>query len=1105
MYLAMFFREDPLIVQCASISKRFRDLILSALSVEITFPTKSITRDPRAIGTSAKSPNPARARATRNLVRRLTVTPTWINEACLGKRFERHGEPLNAKVLESGGSPRASTAGSSPGNVRNMAHRMEGRVPFALGLVGSLAVGGCSDESGSAKLGESREKAQVFVPETEPNPTVAQATPIVGRNVVFKGHLFPLSDVNVSSFTAAAGDRVYVAPQSASSPNINHDTLITVLGSDGTTVIEQDDTNGFFGSSSSIAGALLPAAGTYFVRVAPGVNSGQVLPYHLHFQLRSGVPLAEVEPNDQIPQSFQAGAESGWVSGSTTSGTDVDLYAISLAAGDTLFASLDLDPERDGVEWDGSLAFGPLANALQLITDAGDTGPDSEAMFLTVKTAGRYAVRVAAPNTMGTFGTYTLSVSVHPAEPVCTTVMSSTPVTLADAAQTTATVNFPADVRIADLDVHLDIAHPNPQDLDVHLIAPGGNDVGLFTDIGTTASPTMNVSLDDEAGFPVGLLSIISGMVSQPEQNYRLEWFDGQRAQGTWTLRIEDDLTTNTGTLNAWGLSICSVAPPPSCPAGTSQRVVFSTDFESGAAGFTHSGTADEWELGLPTAEPITTCNSGVSCFKTDLDGAYENSSNQTLVSPAVSLSGVLAPITLRWAQKYHLESAIFDHASVDVRNEDDSSPTRLFEHLGGSMRETIGAASATVLQSAGWSVRTANINAYAGNSVEVAFHLDSDAAVVYGGMAVNDVSITGCAVVCGDSQVGAGEQCDDGNTSNGDCCSSMCQYEAVGTTCADADLCDGAETCNATGTCVAGTPVTCTASDACHVAECVPATGCANPQAPNGTPCGSGGMCVGGTCMPGAGGAGGAGGSAGAGGVAGGGAAGRAGAGGNAGGMSGAGGAAGRAGAGGNAGGMSGASGAAGRAGAGGNVGGMSGASGAAGASGSAGESGAGAGGDAGAGAGGEAGDGSTGGSSTGGSSTGGSSTGGSSTGGSSAEGGAGGNDEPGGAGGNDEPGGAGGADDGPSNDDDGCGCTVPGKTQKNGLPLALAAALVAFATRRRRAQPIAQEITEVAASRAADSARIRERSARFQDSTAECPRGTRRPPVAPGAHRAG
>src|SRR5262249_38752556 len=51
----------------------------------------------------------------------------------------------------------------------------------------------------------------------------------------------------------------------------------------------------------------------------------------------------------------------------------------------------------------------------------------------------------------------------------------------------------------------------------------------------------------------------------------------------------------------------------------------------------------------------------------------------------------------------------------------------------------------------------------------------------------------------CGDGILDAGEQCDDGNTLNGDCCSSTCQFEAPGGDCGSAmcgGQCDGAGTC---------------------------------------------------------------------------------------------------------------------------------------------------------------------------------------------------------------------------------------------------------------------------------------------------------------------
>jgi uncharacterized delta-60 repeat protein len=47
----------------------------------------------------------------------------------------------------------------------------------------------------------------------------------------------------------------------------------------------------------------------------------------------------------------------------------------------------------------------------------------------------------------------------------------------------------------------------------------------------------------------------------------------------------------------------------------------------------------------------------------------------------------------------------------------------------------------------------------------------------------------------CGDGNIEVGEDCEDGNTLSGDCCSSTCQHEPVGSPCPDGDVCNGDET----------------------------------------------------------------------------------------------------------------------------------------------------------------------------------------------------------------------------------------------------------------------------------------------------------------------
>ena len=243
---------------------------------------------------------------------------------------------------------------------------------------------------------------QGYGAEVEPNGTTATATPIASGDVVVRAPLFPNGDIDFYSFTANAGDRVYAAAMTSGSAGSSTDSQLTLLASDGTTVIEFDDDNGSFaGLSSSIAGAVIPTTGTYFLKVndfTAGTTSER--PYELHFRIQSGAPTPEVEAND-TPATANPLPANGWVSGTRNPAvaTEQDWYSLTLNAGDTVFLSLDVDPEDDLVTWNGRLGFGlfgDASNQILVVDDAGtgDVAPNpnrpSEALFMTVKTAGTY-------------------------------------------------------------------------------------------------------------------------------------------------------------------------------------------------------------------------------------------------------------------------------------------------------------------------------------------------------------------------------------------------------------------------------------------------------------------------------------------------------------------------------------------------------------------------------------------------------------------------------------------------------------------------------------------------------------------------------------------
>ncbi|MEQ1607243.1 MAG: Ig-like domain repeat protein, partial [Pyrinomonadaceae bacterium] len=623
-----------------------------------------------------------------------------------------------------------------------------------------------------------------FAGEVEPNGTFATASPIGSAAAVVRAPLFPNGDIDFYSFTATAGDRIYAATMTSSSAGSSTDSQITILSTDGTTVLEFDDDNGSFAAlSSSNAGVTIPSNGTYFIKVndfTAGTTSER--PYELYFRRQTAAPTAEVESND-TPATANPLPASGHVSGARNpaAATEQDWYSFTANAGDTVMLSLDVDPEDDLVVWNGRLGlalFGDAGNQILVVDDAGtgDVTPNpnrpSEAMFMTFKTAGTYFAFVdsASAAVGGPTATYNLSVTVFPAtnEGInCTTYTSTNvPQTIGPGTGlVSSTITVPGNPRIADLDVDIVLNHALMQDIDAHLRSPAGNNNGLFSDIGAAATggqTQMDLVFDDEAGIPPAF-TVLKGTQLKPENNstagtastsgaYRLSAYDGENAGGVWTLDLYDDTAgANGGALTAWSLRICEQQP-------LTGSTVFSTDFESGAAGFTHSGTQDEWELGTPATAPTTTanpvadftnCHSGTQCWKTDLDNTYNASANFNLVSPTFNLNSFTGPFTVEWAMRHQVETANFDHAWVGVQLPGNpgtlakiwewQDPTYISASAGtGNPQVNIGG-------SAGWGLYRGQIPAaYNTQFVELVFHLDSDTTVNFGGMAIDDVRILG-------------------------------------------------------------------------------------------------------------------------------------------------------------------------------------------------------------------------------------------------------------------------------------------------------------------------------------------------------------------------
>lgn len=418
--------------------------------------------------------------------------------------------------------------------------------------------------------------------EQEPNESTVRANQILNGQRV-RSSVFPATDVDYFRFEGHGGDRVFATTMTRTLGNIDGETELTLLGSDGTTVIESDTENGTFGpSSSSIAGSTIPGDGTYYLKVNHPSASRPVELYDLYLQLRTGRPTPETEPNNVL--SSADSLSSGYVSGVHNPSEEKDYYAMQLNAGDTVFLSLDLDPERDETFFDAYLGFGLLGDSRYIAAISDPANPESpttipsEAYEITVLKGGTYYVSVTTffTDEGSSEATYRLSATILPAvKPTCRTY-TTTP--SAGAIPDDGEIAFPILVAtpgsISRAAVGFDLTHTRMSDLDVSLRAPSGSEGLLFSDTGATSpgpADHMLAQFDPYAAFSPPSFMLHSVFL-QPEFGSQLDWFSGQPAAGIWNVLIRDDTAGETGSISRIDLIFCTSPDPlPPDPLSPSQ------------------------------------------------------------------------------------------------------------------------------------------------------------------------------------------------------------------------------------------------------------------------------------------------------------------------------------------------------------------------------------------------------------------------------------------------------------------------------------------------------------------------------------------------------
>jgi subtilisin-like proprotein convertase family protein len=113
-----------------------------------------------------------------------------------------------------------------------------------------------------------------------------------------------------------------------------------------------------------------------------------------------------------------------------------------------------------------------------------------------------------------------------------------------------------AGTTLTDLNITFSINHTFDHDLTAYLISPDGVSLKLFSGIGGSSDNFTNTTLDDSAATIIGdngTAAPFNGTF-QAMAGSLLSIFNGHPLDGTWTFKVVDNATRDTGTIVAWSL-----------------------------------------------------------------------------------------------------------------------------------------------------------------------------------------------------------------------------------------------------------------------------------------------------------------------------------------------------------------------------------------------------------------------------------------------------------------------------------------------------------------------------------------------------------------------
>ena len=324
------------------------------------------------------------------------------------------------------------------------------------------------------------------------------------------------------------------------------------------------------------------------------------------------------------------------VTGTSISATNTVQVTLNVLSGTPTSTTLTLPTDgATGVSTPTTFGWTVVAGSgilydIHIATDAGfvsevdsGIGLTTNSFISSVLSSGtEYFWRVTAYNQCGTAP---VSSIFSFATSNCSTLMS-TDVPVSIASMGTPTITSDLIVALTDTIIDVNVVsltgpHTWIEDLTFTLQSPSGTNVILFDQICGNQN-NFDLNLDDQATPGALPCPPVGGGTYQPQGS--LASFNGELPTGTWVLTVTDNVTNDGGSLDSWGLQICTAQPvacvDPDVPTATatSDTICVGSSTTLTATGNLNSATAWEWYSG--------------SC-----GGTAVGSGNSIVVSPSVN------------------------------------------------------------------------------------------------------------------------------------------------------------------------------------------------------------------------------------------------------------------------------------------------------------------------------------------------------------------------------------------------------------------------------------------------------------------------------------